>query len=90
MKVQVRFRFNKVTGEVEEFLIDDHESNLSPAEHNRQHDRIANQVGCVIAQHPRIQEISSATVVTQTITEQQTEPSETEQTNHTTLTQQQS
>ncbi|MCP4696694.1 MAG: hypothetical protein GY862_07580 [Gammaproteobacteria bacterium] len=72
MKVQVRFRFNKLTGEVEEFLIDDHESDLSATEHNRRHDRIANEVGRVIAQHPRIQEVSGAAVAGR-----QEEPSET-------------
>ena len=76
MKVQVRFRFNKRTGEIEEFLIDDHDSNLSTAEHNRQHDQISNEVGCVIAQYPRIQEVASSTLVTQP--NQQSESSEEE------------
>ncbi len=59
MKVQVRFRFNKTTGEVEEFLIDEQGSQLSEVEHNREHDRIAHEIGRVVARHPGIQEIHS-------------------------------
>ncbi|HEW99004.1 MAG: hypothetical protein DRR16_16750 [Candidatus Parabeggiatoa sp. nov. 3] len=58
MKVQVRFRFNKTTGEVEEFLIDEQGSQLSQVEHNREHDRIAHEIGRVVARHPGIQEIN--------------------------------
>jgi hypothetical protein len=57
MKVQVRFRFNKATGEVEEFLIDEQGSQLSEVEHNREHDRLAHEIGRVVARHPGIQEI---------------------------------
>jgi len=57
MKVQVRFHINKTTGEVEEFLIDEQGSQLTEAEHNRQHDRIAYEIGEVVARHPNIQEI---------------------------------
>jgi len=57
MKVQVRFRFNKETGEVEEFLIDDQGSQLAEAEHNREHDRIATDIGRVVERHPRVQEL---------------------------------
>jgi hypothetical protein len=57
MKVQVRFRFNKQTGEVEEFLIDDQGSQLAEADHNREHDRIATEIGRVVERHPRIQEV---------------------------------
>ncbi len=57
MKVQVRFRFNKQTGEVEEFLVDDVDSRLPEAEHNQEHDRIAAEVGRIVERYPHIQEI---------------------------------
>ncbi len=49
MPVHVRFRFNKVTGEVEEFLVDDQDRNLPEAEH----DRIATAVGRSVIRSPR-------------------------------------
>ncbi len=57
MKVKVLFRFNKQTGEVEEFIVDDVDSRLPEAEHNRQHDRIAAEVGRVVERYPHIDEI---------------------------------
>ncbi len=48
MPVHVRFRFNKVTGEVEEFLVDDQDRNLPEAEH----DRIATDVGRAVVRSP--------------------------------------
>jgi hypothetical protein len=58
MKVRVKLRFNKVTGEVEEFLVDDQGlPYLSEAEHNREHDRIAAEIGNVLEHHPRVTEI---------------------------------
>ena len=56
MKVKVRFRFNTVTGQVETF-IDDQGSNLPVAEHNQQHDRIASEVGGIVARDPRVVEV---------------------------------
>lgn len=53
MPTLVRFRFNKLTGEVEEFLVDDQDRNLSEAEH----DRIAADVGRFVAQNPRVVEV---------------------------------
>lgn len=52
MPTRVRFRFNKVTGEVEEFLVDDQDRQLPEAEH----DRIAAEVGRFIDAHPRVRE----------------------------------
>jgi hypothetical protein len=49
----VRFRFNKVTGEVEEFVVDDQDRNLPEAEH----DRVAAEVGEIVAASPRIFEV---------------------------------
>jgi hypothetical protein len=58
MDVRIRFRFNKLTGEVEEFQVTDiGEMRLSEAEHNREHDRITSEVGNVIERNPRITEI---------------------------------
>ncbi len=48
MPVHVRFRFNKVTGEVEEFLVDDQDRSLPEAEH----DRFATEVGGAIVRRP--------------------------------------
>ena len=53
MPTLVRFRFNKVTGEVEEFLVDDQDRHLSEAEH----DRIAAEVGRFVAAYPRLREV---------------------------------
>ncbi len=54
MPTLVRFRFNKATGEVEEFLVDDQDRNLSEAEH----DRIAADVGRFLVQSPRVIEVA--------------------------------
>lgn len=57
MRVRVKLRFNKLTGEVEEFLVDDYGLPLLPeAEHNSEHDRIAAAVGRVLERHPRVTE----------------------------------
>ncbi len=53
MPTRVRFRLNKITGEVEEFIIDDQDRNLPEAEH----DRIAADVAGVIARRPVIREM---------------------------------
>ncbi|MDI1447250.1 hypothetical protein [Polyangium sp. 6x1] len=53
MPTLVRFRFNKVTGEVEEFLVDDQDRHLPEAEH----DRIAAEVGRFVAAFPRLREV---------------------------------
>ena len=57
MPTRVRFRFNKVTGEVEEFLVDDQDRRLPEAEH----DRIALDVGQMVAANPRVHEALPAT-----------------------------
>ncbi len=63
MKVKVRFRFNKQTGEVEEFIVDDVDSRLSEAEHNMRHDRIATEVGRIVERYPHIDEVLPGTGV---------------------------
>lgn len=50
MPTRVRFRINKVSGDVEEFLVDDQDRTLPEAEH----DRIASEVGRVIARRPTV------------------------------------
>jgi hypothetical protein len=60
MEVKVRFRFNKMTGEVEEFIVDDVDSRLPEAEHNRQHERIATEIGRVIERNPGLVELHSS------------------------------
>jgi hypothetical protein len=57
MKVKVKYRFNKATGQVEVLEIDDWESTLPQDEHNREHDRIAAEIGNVVERDPRIIEV---------------------------------
>ncbi len=58
MKVRVKLRFNKLTGEVEEFLVEDRDLPYLPeAEHNREHDRVAADIGHVLERHPRVTEV---------------------------------
>lgn len=61
MKVKVKYRFNKATGQVEIFEIDDWQSTLPQAEHNREHDRIAAEIGNVVERNPRIVEVLPGT-----------------------------
>jgi hypothetical protein len=58
MPTQVRFRFNKVTGEIEEFVIDDQDRRLPEAEH----DRRAQDVARLVAVNPRIEPIDAPAV----------------------------
>jgi hypothetical protein len=53
MPTRIRFRLNKLTGEVEEFLVDDQDRTLPEAEH----ERIAAEVGRVIARNPALEEV---------------------------------
>lgn len=58
MDVKVRFRFNQVTGEVEVFEVTDEGIMLLPeAEHNREHDRLAAELGNIIERNPLVMEI---------------------------------
>ncbi len=56
MPTLVRFRLNKLTGDVEEFLVDDQNRRLSEAEH----DRIALEVAQTIERRPSITEVDAA------------------------------
>jgi hypothetical protein len=62
MEVKVRFRFNKITGEVEEFIVDDVDSRLPEPEHNREHERIATEIGRVIARNPGLEELKPSAI----------------------------
>jgi hypothetical protein len=57
MEVKVRFRFNKATGEVEVFQIEDQGSGLQAEEHNREHDRIAAEVGGIVERNPHVTQV---------------------------------
>jgi hypothetical protein len=61
MKVNVKFRLNKETGQVEIFEIDDWQSTLPEAEHNREHDRIAAEIGNLVERNPRVVEVLPGT-----------------------------
>ncbi len=56
MPTRVRFRLNKLSGEIEEFIVDDQDRNLPEAEH----DRIATEVAQVIARRPIVTPVGSA------------------------------
>jgi hypothetical protein len=56
MPTRVRFRFNKLTGEIEEFLVDDQDRRLPEAEH----DRIAAEVARMVAVSPGITPVDDA------------------------------
>ena len=58
MPTRVRFRFNKVTGEIEEFLVDDQDRRLPEAEH----DRIAAEVARMVAVSPGITPVEDASI----------------------------
>ena len=60
MPTRIRFRLNKLTGEVEEFLVDDQDRTLPEAEH----ERIAAEVGRVIARNPVLHEVPGAPLPT--------------------------
>lgn len=75
MPTRVRFRLNKVTGEVEEFLVDDQDRRLPEAEH----DRIAQAVGQLLERLPLITEVEGAAPVVTTHTAQPVAEPETPQ-----------
>jgi hypothetical protein len=63
MDYSVRFRVNKITGQVELFEVD-HEGpqTLDDAEHNRRHECLAAEIGRLIQRDPRIIELSAGTL----------------------------
>ena len=63
MPIRVRFRLNKVTGEVEEFLVDDQNHSLSEAEH----DRIAADIARSLVRNPILIEVAPGAATVQQI-----------------------
>jgi hypothetical protein len=57
MKLHVHFRFNKSTGEVEIFQIEDQGPPLPEAEHNRRHDARSAEIGRVVERFPLVREV---------------------------------
>jgi FtsH ternary system domain X3 len=60
MRVQVRFRVNTKTGEVEQFLIEDIGTEIEP-DHDAVHDRIAFEVGKVVERRPAPEQVLPGT-----------------------------
>jgi hypothetical protein len=54
MPIHVQFRFNKITGQVEQFVVDDQDRTLTEDEH----DRIATDVATTVARNPAISELT--------------------------------
>lgn len=80
MEVKIKFRFNKITGEVEVFDVEDTGTmQLSEAEHNKEHDRIASSLGQVVERNPQVIELpsGSATVLTDPTQVVEDEPEQT-------------
>jgi len=58
MRVRVRFRYNRETGEVEMFRVDDIEGGLRAPDHDARHERVARDVGRAIVEgNPLIEEL---------------------------------
>jgi hypothetical protein len=71
--VTIRFRFNQDTGQIEEFLIDDHER-AAPESY---HDRIARAIAGQLFRNPQVVDAGAAAAdaePSQTTPEQTTEP----------------
>lgn len=63
MDIKVKFRFNKLTGEVEIFDIDNEGGiTLNESEHNKEHDRIAYEIGSLMERNPLINELFPNTI----------------------------
>jgi hypothetical protein len=58
MDVTVHFRFNKLSGEVEVFEVGQ-ESTLPAAEHDSEHDRVAAEIGALLARFPLVVEVAA-------------------------------
>nr|VFK60937.1 MAG: hypothetical protein BECKTUN1418D_GA0071000_11396 [Candidatus Kentron sp. TUN] len=75
MPTQVRFRLNKLSGEVEEFLVDDQDRNLSEAEH----DHIATEIARMVTRRPLIHEVLPGAAPLETRREEQPGERETDE-----------
>ncbi len=64
MEVKVKFRFNKATGEVEVFDVEDTgPMTRSASEHNREHDHVAAEIGRVLERHPHVTELMGTSTI---------------------------
>ncbi len=59
MTVKVRFRFDKLTGEVAEFLVEQ-DQELPREKHDQVHEQIAGELGRLIERFPRVVELTGA------------------------------
>ncbi|MDJ0841550.1 MAG: hypothetical protein QNK37_33895 [Acidobacteriota bacterium] len=57
MRTRVVFRFNKQTGQVEEFRVEG-ESTLERGQHNRAHEELAAEIGRILDPEPGIDELT--------------------------------
>jgi hypothetical protein len=57
MRVRVQFRVDVATGEVQEFLVEDMSTETSE-DHDAEHDRIAREVGKVVARRPAPEQVT--------------------------------
>jgi len=51
-RVRIRFKYNKDTGEIEEFIVDDN----APAASEGYHDQVAHAIAGRLARHPDVQD----------------------------------
>jgi hypothetical protein len=58
MQYQVHFRFNKRTGEVEEFVVETTGDDLPEAEHNRLHDQRTADLARLLERNPGVVEVA--------------------------------
>ncbi len=78
MDVKVRFRFNKLSGEVERFEVEQ-DSSLPYVEHEREHDRVAAEIGALLERFPRVTELPGDAPAVATTSETPQEPTEDEE-----------
>jgi hypothetical protein len=57
MKLRVRFRFNKATGEVETFQIEDQGQSPQQPEHDRRHEAKSAEIARVLERYPQVREL---------------------------------
>ncbi len=66
--IRIRFKYNRDTGEIEEFIIDDN----APAARDEYHDKVARVIAARVARHPQVED-AGPTRLTATFTERQAE-----------------
>ncbi len=78
MDVKVRSRFNKVSGEVERFEVEQ-DSRLPYDAHEREHDRVAAEIGALLERFPRVTELPGDGPAVAPTRERPPEPAEDEE-----------